>query len=673
MKGAFENLKDRKKRETFSLKTQLGAVFTALMLAAILMAGVALYNQHRIAMRGADLAVREHRELGRSVQLRETLASIDRMIRQREVPTEEISRFRMLTRALEQDVQSNDKDQALQEIRARFERYISTTGASGAANTPRLSVREGFEDVSASVGAFIELNEASVYRLAENLKKEQQTWMKYAAGFLAVFLIVILGAAIKIITVVTEPLSHLAQLLDQVNVEDDFAPELSHVHSGVPEISLVARSFEQLLLRLRGYRALNVRRLLIEKRRADIIAASISDGIFLLRGDELLYVNPVAEKILGLNDGVTWKGMRLSTGLGNSSGFRSLNLALTQATPVEFSLSDGDRKRHYLLQSQSIPDELIEQMEYSVDDSIEKLLDRWEPNTLILAQDVTFVRESQEAKGHFIGTLSHEVKTPVTSLTMATRLLKKSIDQVPNPNHRALIETCASDVDRLRGLLEDLLSVSRFDVLTQKLKIQEVDVSKLVRQSVQFFQPQASEKSIQIAVEHKLQGRKVMVEMDAPKISWALSNLLTNALRHSQRGGKIEVEVEAFALETGEEVAQVHIRDFGPGIDTNRQERIFDKFNTYYDLRVGRSGSTGTGLAIAREIVQAHGGKIWVSSAPGKGAEFAFRLPVKARHSVALVEGLTTASQDATSQNIEAATQRRSGEALNNKALNKGE
>jgi signal transduction histidine kinase len=216
------------------------------------------------------------------------------------------------------------------------------------------------------------------------------------------------------------------------------------------------------------------------------------------------------------------------------------------------------------------------------------------------------------------------VKTPVTSLTMAIRLLKRAVDQIPNPTHQALVRTCAEDIDRLRGLIDELLSVSKFDALTQRLEVKDVDITKLLRQSVQHFQLGASERGVQISLELPGDRKSVVIPIDAAKISWAVSNLVINAMRHTPRGGRVETRVSV----QGDQV-EIHIKDHGPGIERNRQDRIFDKFNPFYDLRVARSGSIGMGLAIAREIIVAHGGRIWVISEPGQGAEFCFTLPLR--------------------------------------------
>jgi signal transduction histidine kinase len=448
-------------------------------------------------------------------------------------------------------------------------------------------------------------------------------WPGRAVFFLLLFLV-----AFRMIGTLVEPLSTLARTLDQVNVEDEAAPDLPKFRGNALEIAQVAASFQRLIERLHGYRVVNVKRLLIEKRRAEIIAASIADGIFLMRGTELLYVNPVGEKILGITSDKIQGGLDLASVVKDErrNGVAVVLEAMSRSIPVEFELlsSEDQRSQYYLLQSFPIPQEVVEQVEHSLQGPLDDLMGRWQATTLVLAQDVTIVRESQEAKSHFIATLSHEVKTPVTSLTMATRLLKRGVEQIPNPTHRSLVETCASDVDRLRGLIDDLLSVSRFDSLEQMLEIKPVDIGKFVRQSVRHFLPEAFDRGVEIITQIETDGKSPIVPIDATKISWALSNLLVNALRHAPKGGKVRALVVV-----GEEFVEIRIKDNGPGIARNRQERIFEKFNPYYNLRVARSGSVGMGLSIAREIVSAHGGEIWVTSEPGSGAEFCFSLPLR--------------------------------------------
>jgi signal transduction histidine kinase len=120
----------------------------------------------------------------------------------------------------------------------------------------------------------------------------------------------------------------------------------------------------------------------------------------------------------------------------------------------------------------------------------------------------------------------------------------------------------------------------------------------------------------------------LVIPIDPSKLVWALKHLLTNAIRHTPRSGKVWTE-----LTLSDDSLMLRIRDTGPGIDAQRQSRIFEKFSPNYDIRIARSGGAGVGLSIAREIIMAHGGRIWVESEVGSGAEFSFTLPLHQKKS----------------------------------------
>ena len=467
---------------SLSLKTRLRLVFSSLMVLAIVFSGLLLYQQHKISVLEARLATSTYEDIFTAIRMRENLAEIDRESRVGEIDNVDIANFQKNLATL--------GPAEVGAIRTRFELYKKSLLASP--HSPeREKQRSRFEDVAASLGTYLEVNKNAVYRMADDLNRDHSNSIRGALSFLVGFIILVMLGGNKIISVITEPLTALVKFLDNVDLEKDLPEDVPRFKSEVSEVSLVAKSFGRLLERLRAYKAINLSRLLQEKRRADIIATSIMDGIFLMRGDEVLYMNPKAEKILGIEEkGRTqFKLSELKPSEFNERAASVLKATSSSAMPIELETTVEHRKYHYIVRAYAISRDLIEKIERGANSNLENALDRVQVDTMILAQDVTLVKESQEAKSHFLGTLSHEVKTPVTSLTMATHLLKKSIDQIPNAVHKSLILTCVEDVDRLRRLLDEFLTVSRLDTLTEKIEVKEVNLSNLLKHSVQSFQP----------------------------------------------------------------------------------------------------------------------------------------------------------------------------------------
>jgi signal transduction histidine kinase len=216
-----------------------------------------------------------------------------------------------------------------------------------------------------------------------------------------------------------------------------------------------------------------------------------------------------------------------------------------------------------------------------------------------------------------MATLSHELRTPLTSLRMAGELLARTQPPLA-ADATTLVATVREDVTRLEDLAERLLDLSRSRAAAIGLDRQPVVLRDLLERIERLFALQAQEHGVAIATQ--LNADPGTIEGDPTKLAWALSNLVANALRYTPAGGRISLE----AARDGGSVRLV-VADTGRGIPPEQRERIFDRFVQGADGPA--EGAAGLGLAIVRDIVQAHGGRIHVESEVGRGSRFILDLP----------------------------------------------
>jgi len=237
---------------------------------------------------------------------------------------------------------------------------------------------------------------------------------------------------------------------------------------------------------------------------------------------------------------------------------------------------------------------------------------------LILAlQDVTYLRDQEARREHLIATLSHELGTPITSLRMALDLLTRNGARL-DAEQQGLLDTVREDLVRLQDVSQRLLDLSRSRAMTIAIERRNVDLREVVPRVVKLFAPQAKEKDVRLEAEIPANG--LTIAGDETKLSWAVSNLVANALRYTPSGGAIHIEAKP---EDG--TVLLSVSDTGPGIAPEQRERIFERFTQAADG--GEIGAAGLGLAIVRDIVQAHGGRILLESEVGKGSRFTLELP----------------------------------------------
>jgi signal transduction histidine kinase/HAMP domain-containing protein len=243
--------------------------------------------------------------------------------------------------------------------------------------------------------------------------------------------------------------------------------------------------------------------------------------------------------------------------------------------------------------------------------------DRQPTGVILVFRNVTQLRHQSEMKTDAIRTVSHQLKTPLTSIRMAIHLLLEERTGTLTEKQADLLVTAKEDSARLHAILNNLLDISRLESGKASLEFQSISPQRLVRDALEPHRRSAQDQGVTLALD--VPGSLADVWVDRSRATYVFGNLLTNALQSTPPGGKIMVSVR----EEGDFV-RFTVADSGTGIPSQYLPRVFEPF-----FRVpGRKSETGAGLglAIIKEIVEAHGGTVGVESQEGKGSTFSFTL-----------------------------------------------
>ena len=233
--------------------------------------------------------------------------------------------------------------------------------------------------------------------------------------------------------------------------------------------------------------------------------------------------------------------------------------------------------------------------------------------TLMLT-DVTRLRHLDEVKTGLISTVSHELKTPLTSIRLAIHVLLNEKLGPLSPQQMELLVTAREDSDRLYRVIEDLLDISRIESGQAEIKLQPVNVEELVLQATDKMRAAFLDRKITLDLELAPDVPRVLA--DPTRLQLVFDNLLSNALKYTRMGGQVTITARP-----EDSMVRFAVEDTGIGIAPEFLPRIFEKF---FRVPGQEQISSGLGLTIAKEIVEAHGGTINVASEPGKGTKFTF-------------------------------------------------
>ena len=461
-----------------------------------------------------------------------------------------------------------------------------------------------FAELNGRIDDLIAMNKAAMFRAdSRSIRLGKRLTYDFAGG-LALVLIIGVAMSWRLGLRLGRPLAELADRLRGISQRK------SHVRLGpqpLAELEAVAREFNQMAERLEHYDQLNVERLVYEKSKTEAIIESLEDGVVLLDSQGIVaHMNEIAALILGVeaSDALGSPFDDLSSNhphyLRVRDALRNLQKAGVNGHRTEIDLHVRGRDHSYVVK----PIHLYQTEGKSF-------------GTLVILQDVTYIRDQDRARTKLVATLSHELRTPLTALALTADLLSRESTDTNSKNGEliaAIIEECA----RMRQLTDNLLNLARGEIPAIALQQERLNLTQIAAEVTQRFAIQAREKHVEI--EKQLEAVPEIIG-DPVKLSWVISNLLGNALRYTPDGGSIQVRALA-----SEQSARLEVADSGPGIPAELKNHIFERFAQYGADDV-KKGAAGLGLAIVKEIVAAHGGRIFVENNNAHGSRFIVEIP----------------------------------------------
>ncbi len=229
------------------------------------------------------------------------------------------------------------------------------------------------------------------------------------------------------------------------------------------------------------------------------------------------------------------------------------------------------------------------------------------------------MKEVEESRQEFVSNVSHELKTPITSIKVLADSLMMQ-EEVPNEIYKEFFGDIVNEIDRENEIITDLLTLVRLDKKTSSLNLKSLNINELVELILKRLRPIAAEKNVEIILES---FRPIVADVDEVKMTSAITNLVENAIKYNVMDGWVRVTLNA-----DHKYFFIRVSDSGIGIPKEAQDRVFERFYRVDKTRARQTGGTGLGLAITKNIIQLHNGAVKVYSNEGEGTTFMVRIPL---------------------------------------------
>ena len=420
----------------------------------------------------------------------------------------------------------------------------------------------------------------------------------YGVGNL-VFMATLVGALVILAGLlaffsILAPLNRMSEVAAKIS-EGDFSEPFPE--EGIREARILGRSLNLMSLKLRSE---------IEKREAEqgklsAVLTGMVEGIVVVDNDlRISIINPAAKKIFDLN-GEGLEDRFLLEVIRNSQMDDLLREAIQSDRPLSREITILSPVQR-ILQIHSTPLRETDQ----------------KSGALAVIHDITETRRLETVRTEFVANVSHELRTPLTAIKGFIETLLDGALEHPKDSHR-FVKIIEAHADRLRNLIDDLLTLSKLEAKGGEAKFETIDLAEIVRDTVGMLKRKSKEYRITIKVELP---KSLPVRADKNKMGQVFINLIDNAIKFNREGGKVTISGE----ENSENI-KVSVSDTGIGIPKKEIERVFERFFRADKARPRELGGTGLGLSIVKHVMEAHRGSVKVESLEGQGSKFTLRMP----------------------------------------------
>ncbi|SEJ22147.1 PAS/PAC sensor signal transduction histidine kinase [Dyadobacter sp. SG02] len=402
---------------------------------------------------------------------------------------------------------------------------------------------------------------------------------------------------------IANPIRELTESIRQIANEN----YTERVHFGShDEYGQLAQSFNTMAEKLEEYNSSNLAKLMIEKKRVETLIDNMHDPVIGLdENRKVIFANGVARKVTGL---------QASELVGRDATDVALHNDLVRSLVKDiFEPQKRGNGQSMAMKIYADDKESYFEKEY-VDISIVPTGEH-QPRSIghvIILRNVTPYKELDFAKTNFIANVSHELKTPISSIKITLDLLRNERVGDTNEEQRSLLDSIREDADRLLKITGELLNITQVESGKIQLNIAGTSPREIVRYAVASNETQAESRDIRLHIEdHDVRSN---ILADSEKAAWVLTNLVSNAIRYSYDHSTIRI-----ILEEDTEKVRIAVTDTGQGISQEYKNKIFDR---YFRVPGSTREGTGLGLAISREFMEAQDGTLTVESELGAGSTF---------------------------------------------------